>query len=171
MTRWIHRGRKYGVHLIAVPVAGGGTAEQAILSHPGSVGILPVLSDGRLVLIENQRRVLGQALLEIPAGTLEPGEAPHEAALRELEEETGYVAAALEPWGRMALAPGCSDEWMHVFVARGLRPGPPRLEPDEAIEVRRVTVPDVRALLVGGRLEDSKTIAVLGRYLLGVVGA
>ena len=96
MSAWIHR----------EPGRSGKTHERFYLEHPGAVVILPFLRDGRLVLIENRRIVVGRTVLEVPAGTLSPGEDSWAAARRELEEETGYVGGGGGQMGTVAWGPG-----------------------------------------------------------------
>ena len=96
---------------------------RSVVRHPGAVLIVPILSDGRMVLVRNWRVAVGQALLEFPAGTLEQGESPLETARRELEEETGYGAGSMESVGSFFTSPGFADEVMHVFLAGDLEEG------------------------------------------------
>jgi ADP-ribose pyrophosphatase len=130
------------------------------------VVLIPILDDGRVALIRNHRWQVGKHLLELPAGTMEVGEDPIICAARELEEETGYRAEHLEAWTPFYPLPGGSTEVMHPFVARGLTWVGQRLEPDEEITVQPKTIDEIRDLLETGGLEDGKSIAMLGRYLL-----
>src|SRR5690606_20744737 len=130
-----------------------------IVVHPGVAVILPLLDDGRLVLIENERVSVDRKLLELPAGTLESGEAPIVCAARELEEETGYVAGRLEPLLEVLASPGICDERMHVFVARELRPTAQRLDEGELIDPVILSWEEVIAAIGDGRIEDAKTVA------------
>jgi len=163
----VYHERRFAVRRCRLPVRGGAVIDRAVVIHPGSVVLLPVLDDGRLVLIESHRWQLGHPLLELPAGTLDPGEAPARCAARELIEETGYAADHLVAGGPFYAAPGLSTERMHPFLARGLRAVGQALEPDETIEVKAMSVDAVRAAMLDGRLADAKSLAVLGRYLLG----
>ena len=99
-----------------------------IVVHPGAVTILPLFDDGRVCLIYNQRVAAGKTLIELPAGTLEPGEDPATTALRELAEETGYRAKRVEKLCEFFMSPGILTERMHVYVARGLDPGEAALD-------------------------------------------
>jgi ADP-ribose pyrophosphatase len=113
------------------------------------------------VRIENYRLSVGRRLLEIPAGTLEPGENHAEAALRELAEETGYRAGRVELWMQFYPSPGILTERMYLFAATDLTPGPPALEADEDIRVRLVAGDEAIDLVRRGQIEDAKTIAGL----------
>ena len=97
---------------------------------------------------------------------MEEGESPQQSALRELEEETGYTAADIEEIGGIYAAPGYSTEYLHLFVATGLRPGPSRNDEDEAIEVVPVPLDDIPSLIRSGELCDGKSIIGLLTLLL-----
>lgn len=162
----LYRDHRCELRRCAVPLRGGGVETRALVVHPGSVVMLPVLDDERLVFIRNRRWQVGEALVELPAGTLGWGEDPAAGAARELAEETGYAAAVLEAGAPFYGLPGVSTEVMHPFVARGLVAVGQALEADEEIEVLPLAVAEARAMLIDGRLADAKSIAVLGRYLL-----
>jgi ADP-ribose pyrophosphatase len=134
---------------------------KAVIRHPGSVCILPLLSGDRVCLIRNYRPAAGRALIELPAGTLEPGEPPAEAAARELAEETGYRAESWQLLREFYLAPGLLDERAYLFAASELTAGPPRREADEQIENLIVTRSEALQLVHRGQIEDAKTIVAL----------
>ena len=117
---------------------------------------MPVLPDGRIVLVKQYRYAAGRKLLEIPAGTLEPGEQPLECARRELREETGYEAGEMVNLLSCFMAPGYSSEAIHFFVARGLREVGKDLEPDEEIE--RLTLEEAVYKVEENAIEDAKTV-------------
>src|SRR5437867_5841802 len=131
----LHRGRKFDLEMVELPGPGGRTLKREVVRHPGAVVILPILDPGRLVLIRNQRPALGKEIWELPAGTLDPGEAPEACAKRELIEETGYKAASLTPLGRFYTSPGFSDELMFAYAAAGLTHVGQALEEDEHLTV------------------------------------
>lgn len=137
---------------------------RCVVVHPGAAVILPLLPDGRMVLVYNYRRTVEKELLELPAGTLETGEKPIETAARELEEETGYRAGRLELLIEFFPSPGILTERMYVYVATELEYVGQDLDENEQIRVHTVTTEEARRLLVEGRLEDGKTIAALGLY-------
>ncbi len=144
--------------------AGDPTACRAVVVHPGAAVILPILGDGRIVMIRNQRSAIERELLELPAGTIDPGESPAATAARELEEETGYRAERIEPFTTFYPSPGILTEKMFVFMATGLEYVGQRLEETEQIRVEIVTAEEARRRLVAGELEDGKTVATFGLY-------
>jgi ADP-ribose pyrophosphatase len=129
-----------------------------IVEHPGAVTILPILDQQRVCLIRNQRVAAGRSLIELPAGTLEPGEEPAATATRELAEETGYRAASMEKLCEFFMSPGILNERMHLFVARGLTPGTTALEPGENIETLVVDWAEAMRMAQDGSIEDAKTL-------------
>jgi ADP-ribose pyrophosphatase len=153
--------RRFRVVRKPEPARGAAFRTREIIEHPGAAAILPLLSDDRIVLIENYRLSVDRRLLEIPAGTLEPGEEPSEAALRELAEETGYRAGSLELWMSFYPSPGILTERMYLYAATDLAPGPTALEADEDIRVRIVAADEAIDLIGRGEIEDAKTIAGL----------
>jgi ADP-ribose pyrophosphatase len=134
------------------------------VQHPGSVVIVPLLDDGRVCLLRNYRVAVGATLIELPAGTLDRDEPPAATAARELTEETGYTAARLEPLSEFLMSPGILNERTHVFVATGLTPGAPALEPGEEIETLIVEWGEALAMVEDGRIRDAKTVAALLLY-------
>ena len=155
----LHRGPVFDVDLVRWTGRGGVEVEKIAVRHRGAVAVVPVLDDGRLVLIRNHRATLEDWLVEFCAGGIAAGEAALAAAGRELAEETGYRAGAIEPLGSFFTAPGFSDELMQVFVAGELALGERRLEPDERIEVEVCEPDEIAARIAWGEIRDGKTIA------------
>lgn len=159
----ILEGRKGRIQMCDVPLRDGTTQQRPLLVHPGAVVILPLTVDGQIVFIRNHRWTVGEALIELPAGTLDkPGEPVEASAARELAEEAGLRADRLRFMGAMYAAPGGSTEVMHLYCAEGLTQVGQRLEPDERIEVVPMPIEQARDWLVSGRFIDMKTIAALG---------
>lgn len=142
----------------------GRTRPLVVVVHPGAAVVLPLLNDEQVVLIENQRPAIGQALLEVPAGTLEAGEDPLECARRELAEETGYRAGRIESLLTFYSTPGFCTERMHVYLARDLTPGATAFDEGEQIRTRIVDYRDALRAVTDGRIVDGKTIAALLFY-------
>jgi ADP-ribose pyrophosphatase len=147
----------------------GETVSRDVVTHPGGVCVLPILPDGRILLIEQFRYATGQLLLEAPAGKLDVvGETPFTAIQRELWEETGYTATRWEPWGVIYTAPGFCNERIYLYKAWGLCESA-KVRPviaDEAIEAKPYTWDALKQLLMANQLEDAKTLALLARYQL-----
>jgi ADP-ribose pyrophosphatase len=139
----------------------GVARKREIIRHPGAVVILPILDDGRVCLIRTYRVAVDQTLIELPAGTLAPGEDPLEGARRELAEETGYRAADFRSISRFYPSPGILDEQMHLYVATRLIAGEPNREPGEEIENLPVHMDDALKMIGEGTIKDGKTIVGL----------
>lgn len=157
--------RKFTVERRVIAGPDGRTLTREVVVHPGAVVILPILDQRRIVMIHNFRHSVGEELLELPAGTCEPGEPIVETALRELIEETGYRARFIKPLGEFYTSPGVMTEMMHAFVATDLETCGQSLEPGEKIVPEIVELKRVRRMLRNAELRDGKTIAVLGMYL------
>jgi ADP-ribose diphosphatase len=136
-----------------------------LVVHPGAVCIVACPSPSEVLLIRQYRHATGKELLEIPAGTLNPGENPRDCALRELEEETGYRAGKMIERARFFTTPGFTTEFMHLYEASELVKTQTNFDEDEAIELD--IVPSVQALQMidDGRIEDAKSILGLLRIL------
>lgn len=160
----VFNGRLFSVDVVRWRDEDGKTIEREVVRHPGAVLIVPVLDDGRVVMIRNRRVAVGEQLWEFPAGTAEADEEPARTAAREVEEETGYRAAGVQPIGRFYTSPGFCDELMHVFIARGLEHVGQNLERHEEIEVQAMPMEAVRTMACDGVLRDGKSIAAL--YLI-----
>jgi len=144
--------------------ADGRRHARQIIRHPGAAVVLPVLEDGRVVLIRNYRIAVEQTLVELPAGTLDPGEEPVETARRELAEETGYRARRMELLAELYSSPGILDERMHLFLATGLAPGEPDLQGGEQIEPLVVPWREAMEMVRSGAIRDAKTLVGLLYY-------
>jgi ADP-ribose pyrophosphatase len=145
-----------------VLLADGTKIERDLILHPGAVAVLPLVDSAQVCLVRNQRPAVGQTLWEIPAGTLEPGEAPEAAAVRELAEETGYRAARWRKLAAFFPSPGVLDEQTHLFLAEDLTPGVLNLEKGEELEPCILPWTQTLAWALDGTIRDAKTlIAVL----------
>lgn len=134
-----------------------------VVHHNGGAAVVPVFDDGSICLIRQWRYALGGVSIEIPAGRIEPGDDPRSTALRELEEEAGLCAAAIEPLGSMLPAPGYCTERLYLFVARDLSQVPQRLDEDERVDVLRMQFADALDAVVRGEIDDAKTVIAILR--------
>jgi ADP-ribose pyrophosphatase len=158
-------GERFDVIGVDLAKRSGGTKRREVVVPPDAVVIVPVLNDGRIVMIRNTRFAIDDTLWEIPAGTLETNEDPAACAGRELTEETGYAAQTLTPMLRFYTSPGFCTENMHAYLASGLSHHGQDLDETEQIEVHPMSVADVQALLGENKIRDGKTIATLLHYL------
>lgn len=164
--RLIHRGAKFDFEQVELRSPDGRTIlKREVVRHPGAVCILPLLDHGSarplVVMIRNQRVALGREIWELPAGTLEPPEPPDRCAVRELEEETGYVPATVVPLGRFYTTPGMTDELMHAFLATDLTERAQSLQADESIRVEVVPAAEALSMIDRGDLMDAKSMLTL----------
>ena len=157
-SRTVYHGK-----LIDVTLERWGEHEREIVEHPGAVAIVAIDCEGMLTLVRQRREAVRTELLELPAGTLEEGEAPLDCARRELEEETGLTGGTWREVTAFYTTPGFCRERMHLFFAEGLERGEASPESDEELEVIRWASEEIAAK-VGG-LEDAKTLAGLFLYL------
>lgn len=142
---------------------GGKEFVRDVVEHPGAVVMVPLLPDGQVLLVRQWRHAAGEALLELPAGTREPGEEPAATAGRELQEEVGYRAGRLTSLGAFYSAPGFCNEVLYLFLAEELTPSQLAGDEDEEIEVVALPLKEALAMAGRGELRDGKTIA--GLYL------
>ena len=151
------------VHTLADDATGKRLAKEVVV-HPGAVVILPLMTDGTVVLIRNRRYAVGQVLLELPAGTLEKGEEPMNCAGRELVEETGFLAGRLQRLTAFFASPGIISERIYAFAAFDLEPAAVDLDEGEEIEVEPTPFAEVVEMIRDGRIQDAKTIATVLFY-------
>ncbi len=159
----IYRGRVVGLSLLDVTLPNGEPGKRELIRHPGAVAIVALDEQDRILLVKQYRIAADKILLEIPAGTLKPGEDPLECAARELQEETGYRPGDIRSMGGMYPAPGYTTEFIHLFVARKLIHDPLPMDDDEFIEVERLSLPDIMAMVDSGEICDAKSVVGLLR--------
>ncbi len=153
----------YDGKLIDVTLERWGEHEREIVEHPGAVAIVAIDGDGMLILVRQRREAVRSELLELPAGTLEEGEAPLACARRELAEETGLTGGTWREATAFYTTPGFCRERMYLFFAEQLERGDASPESDEQLEIVRWAVEEIAAKL--GEIEDAKTLAGLLLYL------
>jgi ADP-ribose pyrophosphatase len=159
--RRVYDGRVISLDVDEVSEPGGVRGTREVVRQSGSVAALPVLADGRVVLVRQYRYAVDARVWELPAGRRDPGETPEAGARRELEEEVGLRAGSLEPLAEFWTTPGFCDERMHLFRASELERVPPRPEPDEAIEQASFTLDEAMSMLRRGEIREGKTLVAL----------
>jgi 8-oxo-dGTP pyrophosphatase MutT (NUDIX family) len=169
----IYRGKIVSLCLERVALPNGTTAELEIVQHPGGAAVVALDRDGRLCLLRQYRHVAGGWVWELPAGKLEPGEAPLVTAQRELQEEAGLRAGCWESLGEVLSSPGIFTEVVHLFRATMLSPAPPDNELHELIEVHWLPFTEALRLAQNNAITDGKTLAGLLRaqWRQGAAGA
>ncbi|MBX3064305.1 MAG: NUDIX hydrolase [Anaerolineae bacterium] len=157
----IYSGRVIKLQVDSVELPNGQTSKREVIKHPGAVAMVPIDSDGRVIMVEQYRYTIGKMTLEIPAGTLKPDEDVVVCAERELQEETGYKPGKLVKLGAIYLAPGYSTELIHLFLATQLVESPLNMDEDEFIEVKRLSFSEIIAQIAEGKIQDAKTISAI----------
>jgi ADP-ribose pyrophosphatase len=160
----LYSGKIVTLHVDTIRQASGRTSIREVVLHPGGVLAVPILDDGRVVLIRQFRYPLQKYILEFPAGKLDGNLSPDETIARELEEEAGYRARTLTHECSFYTSPGISNELLHLFVARELEPVQQRLEDGEHISVEQYTLEQCLAKVVRGEIMDGKTLLGLLWY-------
>lgn len=158
-SRLIFRGRIVSLRIDEIQLPSGRIERREIVEHPGAAAIVPVTDDGEVVLVRQYRKAVESAMLEIPAGTLEPGETPLQCAHRELAEETGLEAASMALMLTFIPSPGLLTEQITIFLAHGLRPVASAVQAEEE-DLRPVRVPldRIAAMIDAGEIRDSKSL-------------
>jgi ADP-ribose pyrophosphatase len=164
-SEMVYQGKVFGVRRDEVLEPDGLRATREVITHPGSVVVLPVLPDGRIVMVRQYRHATRQYLWELVAGRSEPEETPKQGAARELLEETGYRAKRFKIFLDVFPTPGFLEERMYLLLAEGLTAGEAQPEEDEKIEVRAFKLKDLKQMIKSGRLRDAKSIAGILYYL------
>jgi ADP-ribose pyrophosphatase len=163
-SRRVYSGPVFGVRHDRVIEPGGIRATRDVVTHRGSVVVLPVLADGRILLIRQYRYAIGQFLWELVAGRIEKGESALTAARRELLEETGYTAWRFRQLLDLLPTPGFVSEHMVIFAAAGLKKGDAHPEADERITARAFRLRELERWIQDGRLRDAKSLAGILYY-------
>jgi ADP-ribose diphosphatase len=163
-SEMIYQGPVFGLRRDEVIEPTGLRTRREVITHPGSVVVLPVLPDGRIVMIEQYRHATRQYLWELVAGRMEPGEDPKTAAARELAEETGFHTKKLRVFLDVFPTPGFLEERMFLLLAEDVKAGPASPEDDEKIVSAVYTPAKLLQMIHSGKLRDAKSIAGLLYY-------
>lgn len=162
----IYNGKIIDLEIHDVELPDGNTSKRELVYHNGAVAVCAITPENEVLLVKQYRKPVEKPLLELPAGKLEEDEEREEAAKRELEEETGYIAKDLELITNMYGSPGFSNEKLTIYFADQLSEGTLNLDDDEFVELHKVHVKDIKALLDSNEIEDAKTIIGLQHVLL-----
>jgi len=158
-SQHVYRGRAIDVRVDSVVKPNDTKTTREVVEHVDCVVILPIDRNGNILLVRQFRHAVNQEMLELPAGSIDPGETPEEAACRELREETGYRPGKLEKLGGFYAAPGYCTEYLHFFRATQLQKSPLMAEDTDEIELVPISPTDVTGLVASGQICDAKTIA------------
>ncbi len=163
-SRHVYAGRLFDLKVDEVEFPDGVIAQRETIRHPGAVAMIATDAEGRVLLVSQYRHPAGTRMLEVPAGTLEPGEDPVKAAERELQEEVGYRPRKLEDIGGFYVAPGYCDEFIRLFVCTDLEQTATDPDEDEDIEITALRPEDALARVENGDITDAKSIIGLTRW-------
>ncbi len=157
-------GKLLKVYRDRVRLPNGGESEREWIDHPGAAAVVPLLDDGRVILVRQFRYPVGAEFIEVPAGKLDyPGEPPEDVARRELEEETGWRAGGLTSLGAYHMAIGYCNEVIHCYMAQDLVEVGSKPDEDEFLEVIYVPFAEALEMVADGRITDIKTVVSLLR--------
>ncbi len=166
-TQQIFQGRLISLRVDQVVLPNGQQTTREIVNHPGAVAVMAFV-DQKLLVVEQYRKALEKSQIEIPAGKLDPGEEPIDAAYRELEEETGYRAESLTWVTSFYTSPGFADEILHLYVAEQLYPSKAHLDEDEFLECKSITLEQAEQYIAEAKISDAKTILAIYAWKLHV---
>jgi len=156
----MYQGRAFSVRQDRVRLPNEGETKLDIVEHVGAVTIMPIGENGNVWFVRQYRHAIGIEILELPAGTLEPGEPPEVCAERETREEIGMGAKKFQKIGAFYMAPGYSTEFMHVYLATNLFDAPLPGDKDEFLAIERIPIKQVLNMIQTGKFIDGKTLAV-----------
>jgi ADP-ribose pyrophosphatase len=157
----LYRGRVFDMSISRFQSARSGEVDIELIHHNGGAGALPLFNDGTVALVRQWRYAINRYSLEIAAGRIEPGQTPEQTAARELEEELGYRARALEKLSEFVVAPGYCEERLWVYLATDLEPSAQHLDDDEEIDVVHLPFAEALARVHAGEIDDAKSIITL----------
>lgn len=160
-SEYIFDGRLLQVYRDTIELPNGKPATREYIKHQGAVAVVPVTDEGEIIAVRQYRYPVGKVTIEIPAGKLDKGEEPLDAAKRELSEETGVESADIEYIGGLYPSVAYTDEIIHMYVAKNLKYGQMHTDADEFLEVVRIRIDDFVDMILKGEIMDSKTQAAV----------
>ena len=166
-SKLIYDGVILRLHVDTVELPDGREAIREVADHPGGVAIVAIDKDDNVLTVKQYRYAFSRVMEEIPAGKLERGEDPHDAALRELKEETGATPERFSELGELIVSPGAYGEVLHLYLAEGLSLGETSPDDDEFLDLEKTPFDEMVRRVMDGELTDAKTVAgVLKVYAL-----
>ncbi|MFC4804387.1 NUDIX hydrolase [Filifactor villosus] len=165
-TKKVYTGKIVNLRVDTVEITGRGYAQRELISHRGGVCCVAITDENKILFVKQFRKAVEKELIELPAGTLEAGETPDQAVVREVREETGYAICDVRPVSEFYPTPGYSDEKGHLFVASATERGEMRPDADEDIEVLEFTLEEAIEKIERGEIVDAKTIMGIALYRL-----
>ena len=157
-SKKIFQGKIITVNQDSVLLENGKETGRDVVLHPGAVAVVAMTNDDKFVLVRQYRYPVSEALLEIPAGKLDKGEHPDDCARRELEEETGYLAAKLQKITSVYTTPGFCNEIIHIYLATQLTKTAQCLDEDEFLNIEYYTSDEIHQMIIDGRIHDAKSM-------------
>lgn len=157
----IYNGKIINVKLDVVKLPDGTLAERELVEHHGGVAVLAFDEDGKVLMVEQYRKPYDELTIEVPAGKLEVGEEPLECGMRELHEETGYIAGEMELLFIMYPTPGYCSEKLYIYHAKNLIKAEQMLDEDEYLNVLRYDIDEAYDMVRGQKIRDAKTVAAI----------
>lgn len=159
----VYEGKIINVEAHSIKLPDGKVGFREIIKHPGGVCILARDENNKILLVRQYRKPMEEYFLELPAGKIEKELTPYENAIKELEEETGYIAGSLKKIGVFAATPGILDEVIHLYIAKDLKKGEVGGDDDEYIDLYRLSDKEMETMIKNNEIKDFKTITA---YLL-----
>jgi len=163
-SQLIYDGQVVKLRVDTVRMPGGRETQREIVEHGDCVAIIAIDADDNVLLVKQFRKPVEKELLEIPAGSIDPGEDPVTTVRREMQEETGYLPQKVERLGGFYSSPGFCTEYLHLYLATDLTPSPLYAEDTESIKLTRVPISQIRSLIASGSICDAKSITGLLIY-------
>ncbi len=161
----VFKGDLFSVRIDEIRLPDGSTSTREIVEHSDAVVVVPIDRSGNILLVKQYRRAAGKALLELPAGGIEPGENPLETVKRELQEEISYLPNKIISLGGFYASPGYNTEYLHLYLASDLVPAKLHAEDTDSIEVVPVPIKSITDYIKSGKICDSKSIAGILYYM------
>ena len=139
----------------------GGISYREIVEHNGGAVMAALTEDKKLIMVRQYRKPAGKVILEVPAGKIDPGEKPMDAAIRELKEETGYTASKVELLTEFYPSVGYSEEKLYLYLCTGLAPGETCFDENEAIDIEEIQLDKLFKMAMCGEIDDAKTLIAI----------